>query len=297
MDAPSVFEVTSCYATHAFPLLNKRDMTFRPKHDPHNGLLHFKSSTPLSGYARYFPSPDIEPFVEHYWTVEWNLPQPTLRETLPYPCAHIVLEPGGVAVLAGVTTKTFSRVLEPAGRVLGAKFRPGGLRPFVSQSVSAFTDKTFALSEIFGKAAQDLDLRALAHADHHAAFGVIEAFLRELRPRADASLELATRIAACIAQDRNMKTVEQLGAESRLGVRTLQRLFGDYIGVSPKWMIRRYRLQEAAERMAAAQAVDWPELALDLGYADQAHFIRDFKAIVGQAPAEYFDSLAAISNT
>ena len=43
--------------------------------------------------------------------------------------------------------------------------------------------------------------------------------------------------------------------------------------------------------MAAAEAVDWPQLALDLGYADQAHFIRDFKRIVGLAPAEYFRAM------
>ena len=71
-------------------------------------------------------------------------------------------------------------------------------------------------------------------------------------------------------------------------MRALQRLFAEYVGVSPKWTIRRYRLQEAAERLAAAESVDWPALALDLGYADQAHFIRDFKRMIGRAPAEYF---------
>jgi AraC-like DNA-binding protein len=69
--------------------------------------------------------------------------------------------------------------------------------------------------------------------------------------------------------------------------RTLQRLFRQYVGVSPKWIIQRYRLHEAAEQIASGQAENWPALAVDLGYFDQAHFIRDFKAIVGQSPAEY----------
>jgi len=266
-------------------------MRYQLKQDPHNGLLHLRSSAPLPGYWRYLPSADLAPFVEHYWTIEWNLPEPVLRETLPYPSAHIVLEPG-IAQLAGVNTKKFSRLLEGRSRVLGTKFRPGGLRPFVDSPVSAFTDRVLDLADVFGRAAADLSDRALRYGDHHAAIAVVEAFLRDLAPRADSSAGLAARIAERIAKDRAIRRVEQLAAEYALGVRTLQRLFNDYVGVSPKWMIRRYRLQEAATRLAAAGAVDWTQIALELGYADQAHLIRDFREIVGKSPGEYFEAMA-----
>jgi AraC-like DNA-binding protein len=72
-----------------------------------------------------------------------------------------------------------------------------------------------------------------------------------------------------------------------LNKRTLQRLFARYVGVSPKWVIQRYRLHEAAERLAAGELIHQAELALDLGYSDQAHFVRDFKSIVGVSPAAY----------
>lgn len=266
-------------------------MTYRLKQDPHNGLLNFKASAPMPGYWRYLPSAELAPYIEHYWTIEWNLSEPALRETLPYPCAHIILEPG-VAQLGGVHTKKFSRLLEGHSRVLGAKFRPGGLRPFVSQPVSAFTDKVLPLHEVFGDAARHLDRRVLAHADHHAAIEVLETFLCALQPRADDALALAGTVAARIANDRAITRVEQLGLEFGTSARTLQRLFGEYVGVSPKWMIRRYRLQEAAERIAASALVDWAQIALDLGYADQAHFSRDFKNLIGKSPAEYFRSLS-----
>lgn len=274
--------------------LKKRDMKYLLKQDSHNGLLNFKRAAALPGYARYFPSPDLAPFVEHYWTIEWDSPKPALRETLPYPSALVILEPG-VAVVSGVTTKKFSRVLAPKGRVLGAKFRPGGLRPFVTRPVSEFTDQVFPLQSIFGDEGNALDARALAHDDHHAAIDVLEQFLRDRQPVADASLGLACSAAERIAQDREISTVEQLAETVGVGVRTLQRLFGEYVGVSPKWMIRRYRLQEAAERMAAAHEMDWAQTALDLGYSDQAHFIRDFRNIIGKAPADYFRGLAEIS--
>src|SRR5947207_836012 len=63
--------------------------------------------------------------------------------------------------------------------------------------------------------------------------------------------------------------------------RTLQRLFSQYVGVSPKWVIKRYRLHEVAARLAEGEVIDSAEIALELGYFDQAHFIKDFKAIVG----------------
>lgn len=47
-------------------------------------------------------------------------------------------------------------------------------------------------------------------------------------------------------------------------------------------MIRRYRLHEVTARMAAGGAIDWAALAADLGYADQGHFIRDFKSMFGE---------------
>ena len=70
-------------------------------------------------------------------------------------------------------------------------------------------------------------------------------------------------------------------------VRTLQRLFERYLGLGPKWVISRARVQEAADRIATGDDVDFAALAVELGYSDQSHLIRDFKAMVGFTPAAY----------
>lgn len=74
---------------------------------------------------------------------------------------------------------------------------------------------------------------------------------------------------------------------------SLQRRFRDYVGVGPKWVLQRYRLHDAAERMASGQVADWARVALDLGYFDQAHFVNDFRAAIGKPPAEYAADCAA----
>ena len=69
--------------------------------------------------------------------------------------------------------------------------------------------------------------------------------------------------------------------------RTLQRLFRRYVGVGPKWVLQRARLHDAVDRIDAGRVTDLASLALELGWFDQAHFTRDFTALVGQSPAAY----------
>jgi AraC-like DNA-binding protein len=89
-----------------------------------------------------------------------------------------------------------------------------------------------------------------------------------------------------VAEDRTILKVEDLVERYCMNKRTLQRLFAKYVGVGPKWVIQRYRLHEAAEQLAAGP-VNQSALALSVGYSDQAHFIRDFKRVVGTSPAAY----------
>jgi AraC-like DNA-binding protein len=268
------------------PGLKKRDMA-RPKLEKPRGILNVRADEPMPGMWRYWPSDDLAPFVEHYWTIEWDVPEPIVRETLPHPSVHLILERGRNEELAGVATSKFKRVIEGKSRVFSVKFYPGGFRPFIDAPVSTLSNRVFDLSEVLGASARGLCDRALAHADHQATIDVIENFLRAFHPRADDSLHLVQRIASRVIDDRTITRVEQIVDEFRIGKRTLQRVFDDYVGVSPKWIIQRFRLHEAAERIASSANVRWSEIALELGYADQAHFIRDFKKLIGKSPAGY----------
>ncbi len=114
-----------------------------------------------------------------------------------------------------------------------------------------------------------------------------EQFIRARLPERDENVALISEIVDRIIADRTITKVDDVIRRLTINKRTLQRLFSQYVGVSPKWVIRRYRLHEAAEQLADGHVLDWSQMAVDLGYFDQAHFINDFKAIVGSAPAEY----------
>jgi AraC-like DNA-binding protein len=274
-----------CYGSDAARGLNKRDM-IRPKLIPPRGVLYTRMAPQMPDYGRYWPADELLPFVEHFWTVTWDLAEPEIAEVLPHPSVQLTLEAGSSRV-TGVPRGRFVTRLAGRGRVLGTKFRPGGFRPFLGRPLATLTGRILPLAEVFGAAADELEEQALAHADPLAAFEVVQRFLLGRAPQPDPEIERVGHIAERAATDREITRVAHLESLFGLGARALQRLFAEYVGVSPKWVIQRYRLHEAAERIADGGEIAWAELAHELGYADQAHFIRDFRRLVGRTPADY----------
>lgn len=84
-----------------------------------------------------------------------------------------------------------------------------------------------------------------------------------------------------------MISVDQVTSAFDIPPRTLQRLFRRYVGVSPKWVLRRFRLYDAVNILDQGAPVNLPALAGDLGCFDQAHFTRDFTDAVGASPTAY----------
>ena len=80
---------------------------------------------------------------------------------------------------------------------------------------------------------------------------------------------------------------EDAAARLAISVRTLQRLTARYVGLPPTAMIRRRRLQEAAERVRLDSTIDLATLAAELGYADHSHLTKDFQRVLAMAPSEY----------
>ncbi len=252
------------------------------------GILNPGVSATKFQLQRYAPSPDLSFFVQRFWTVCWDLrgQEPYCQETIPYPCVNLVFERGDSGIF-GVVTGKFDHIIEDVGGVFGIKFKPGAFYPFYQRPVVMLTDGVIPIHEVFAVNSAELEATIMSCADASGKIALAEAMLRSKLPPEDDQVALINRIVDCIIQDRSIARVEHLAERFGISKRTLQRLFSQYVGVSPKWVIKRYRLHEAAEQLATGAIVDWSGLALDLGYYDQAHFIKDFKTIVGKPPGEY----------
>ena len=254
---------------------------------PH-GLLHRVHSRRFFHLDRLDPSDDLAFFVERYWTVRWNLPQDEVytSETLPHPNVKLVFD-GGKTAIFGVITKPFSYTLRGAGVVFGVTFRPGAFYPFVHRPLSALTDETIGVRDVFPTYDERIECDVLAARDSVGMVHMVEAFLRPVLPERDDRITEINAIIDRVARDRSITRVREVAEYCSMSERTLQHLFHTYVGVGLKWIINRYRLMEAVERLDAAPRTDRAALAADLGYADQAHFIRDFSAHIGVSPGEY----------
>ncbi len=253
------------------------------------GVLHPDLAATRFALDRVKPSAALAPFVEFYWIVRWDLrDQPPYRQTiLPHPCVNLAFEASGPRIY-GVDRRLFTRELTGQGQALGVRFLAGGFRPFWPAPVSRLTDRVVPAARVFGPRAEQAR-RAIMQAD--AASGEMiahaEVLLGSVRPERDPAAERAADLVARITADPALRRVDEFAAAAGMTARSLQRLFADYVGVSPKWVMRRARLHEAAVRADSGEPVDWAELAAGLGYADQAHLTRDFTATIGVPPTHY----------
>jgi AraC-like DNA-binding protein len=239
-------------------------------------------------HSRRRPASEVAPWITHYWMINWDLRgcKPQVVETLPHPNIHLIFEKG-TSVVSGVQTCRFSRVLEGQARVFGVKFRAGGLRPFLDRAVSKLADSIVPASHVFGKDLEPLETILLSSGKEDDKVQAADDFFRAHAPRPDPQVEMAGHLVERILREPEIKTVDDLANRAGMGKRRLQRIFNEYVGASPKWVIRRYRLHDLVEKANSGSQLDWSQVALELGYFDQAHLINDFKSMVGYSPAEY----------
>lgn len=264
-------------------------MVFEEKQDEFAGILDPTMAARNYTLRRFLPSAQLAPFVEHYWIVSWNLPDGTSyeAEVLPHPNLNLAFtrERGWIT---GVTTGKYTYEVKGAGAVFGVMFRPGGFRPFYRRAVSELLGTTLDARRVFPAATDAARLRLMSHRDTDRIIAHAETLLMgDGLPEADPNVATAARIVDTARENRGIVTVGALAKHSRVRERTLQHLFQHYVGVGPKWVIRLYRLVEAATVASADDAPNWSSVAYELGYADQSHFTNDFRRIVGRPPSDY----------
>jgi len=262
------------------------------RHDHARGILDFSEGLRHFTLHRWQPSAQGSPWIDSYWVVAWELPEGLAHRqvNISHASVTIAFEPEG-SLLYGVPGRTFVRVIRGSGCVFGIKFRPGGFYPFFGRSLRPLTGRIVAAADALGPVARGW-LTAVEHAAGdeervRLSDGFWSARAAGPPPVPAVGAPAATAAAETIIADRTILTVAAAATAAGVTVRTLQRLFRCEVGIGPKEVIRRYRLQEAAERLLREPSLACGELALAMGYFDQAHFIRDFKAVVGATPEVY----------
>lgn len=281
-------------------------MSRPPDPEDSRAILHPGVMAQRVHFERFPVGPAFEGVLDWCWSVEWDLPtgERQAQETLSLPAVNISVgttpppgldpPPGPYAVsprVVGVATRRTTRVLSGQGWNVAAKASVGGFGALYAGRVADLCDLELPMGDVLPVDAATLGERMAAASDGRARAGILVDALAPVLDRANPERRKLARevagIAAVAEQRPEMVRVGDLAAHAGMSVRTLQRLFLQFAGISPSWMVRRLRLIEAAERVARGQEVRWTEVAADLGYSDQAHLSRDFVAAVGSTPTSY----------
>ncbi|RKN80580.1 AraC family transcriptional regulator [Paenibacillus ginsengarvi] len=178
-----------------------------------------------------------------------------------------------------------------SGRIIGARFKPGAFHTYWRKSLAGLHNKTIELQQVFAEADQAFIEHTLSLQDD-AAVGALAELLQAQNPKYDPNIELINRIITAIETER-LQTVGEIAEWAGKSERWLQQLFQTYIGIGTKWLLQRIKLLEAAKLIRDCDTPDWADIAYDLGYSSQQHFITDFKRVLGETPVHYKKKLSS----
>lgn len=238
-------------------------------------------------FARHGPGVALAPWVECYWSLTAEQAPSWRTRVLPDGSNDVIVDlVGARTFVVGAMRRAALVPLEGRVELLGVRFRPGSALPFLEVPLSALADRQVDLDAVWGRAAGSM-MDALAGtptADRVARF---ERFLRARRRREYEEDALAGRAVALLRRTRGGIGVGVVAAALGVGERRLQRAFERSVGLSPKRLARVLRFQYAVRVIGRSGARPGAALALDAGYADQAHFIREFRSLAGVTPARF----------
>lgn len=249
----------------------------------------------LPSFGRLLPTEPVANLVRWFWIPEWDIaPGRTARqELIAFPASNLVVEPDLVG-LAGPTTRRSFRDLTGRGWAVGALLRPAAV-PWLTTDPAALRDdyQRMDLPELYravatAMSADDADVRRTR------AVAAYSAWLTATVPAVHESGLLANAMAELMDTDPTVLRVGDAAERLGMSVRTMQRLTKKYVGLPPAAMIRRRRLQEAAQRMREDPDIGLASVAADLGYTDQAHLSQDFRDVLGFTPSSYRTHTAAL---
>lgn len=252
-------------------------------------------------YREHRPGPHLRPHVECLWTVSDSVVRSdrTPERVLPDGCPELIVHLGDPfarligrrwvvqpnAFLAGTLTSPWMLRAGRHVRTLGIRFRPGATTAVFSLSMLEARDRELPLAGLVGapEAAALIDPLRQARTDARRLAALedwLTARLRRTAPRrstARAAVELILRV-------HGRKRIDDVARALGWSRRRIERAFARDLGIRPKLFARIVRLNAVLATLDEPERTSAVDLALETGYFDQAHLLRDFRMLAGRAP-------------
>jgi AraC-like DNA-binding protein len=179
--------------------------------------------------------------------------------------------------------------------MIGVHFTSGGAAPFLQVPVSELANAHAPLRDVGDAGVATLRERLLSTDSAHARLALLEKWLTLQTARQETDDEAIAWAVGAIERRPHVRMRDLTACIGHSSRWFIQR-FSEHVGLTPKVFSRIRRFQHAIERMHGEPDSDLADLALSLGYFDQAHFAHDFRAIAGMTPTAYLSARTAYPN-
>jgi AraC-like DNA-binding protein len=264
-------------------------------------------------YTEYPPCPELEPYVECFWSSVSTEIQPGLADkpqiVLPDGCIDIlfdfgehghVIDPGGTrtgaqrnpsaSMIVGTMTRPLTVPVTNREHLVAVRFKPGKAHAILRLSAGEITDHLVSLADLWGSAARSVESELHDTGEPARQAACLERKLIQALGSNDRSDKSLDPIVSFVIGHSGTVSVEALASHAGLTRQQLARKFDRYVGLSPKTFCRVIRFKNLLTRARRSREIDWTALALDLGYFDQSHMISDFKEFSGLAPQRFLSA-------
>jgi AraC-like DNA-binding protein len=188
------------------------------------------------------------------------------------------------AVVMGPHVTSYVCDVDPHAGTLAIHFLPGGAAPFLPMPLQHLESDFLGVEDVWGPDGRRLHERLIEAPGAAARFALLEQFLLA---RARPSARYADVATALDAVERSPELkIAEVGALTGLSPKRLITRFRTEVGLTPKAYARVRRFQAALRRLRAGDARG-AEIAADVGYFDQAHFVREFRSFTAMTPSQY----------
>jgi len=236
-----------------------------------------------SVYREISPSAHLAPYIECFWTGE--VVKDFSARVLPDGCADILFISRRNELIdvraVGVMTRPHVVSLTSGTYLLGVRFHPGMASACLGRELWMLNDRFVPLHSIIGSEASDFAQCLSRHASVETKVAAIENRLASLP-----TINTVQRAIGELVGRKGQFSLDDFAAAAGVSARQLRRTCLKQAGLAPKHLARILRFRHAVARLRKGEN-DMAELALDCGYYDQAHMIRDFRSLAGISPGRY----------
>lgn len=250
-------------------------------------------------YREITPIPPLQPYIKFIWLLDGEEENPAIERVFPDGCMELIFHTGqpfsklvgevaveqSASILVGQLTQAL--FLQPSKKisVIGVRFKPYGLAAFTNIPAYEITGAELTTRQIWGVEGAHLE-EQVNLANSLAAVDIIQDFLL---PRLQHTFAAHFDIAGLV-QHMNTNSeaeISYFAGLANLGERQFARRFRNVVGISPKEYLKINRFNQVLKLLETGKTGNFSAIAMQCGYYDQAHFIKDFREYTGTTPGGF----------